>query len=590
MAHFNIRQFTSIIAERVYEPQQLSAPPNEPFPNTFLRNLTPYRLNLLASYGDLMYFPYSTSYIGCYKIHRSNGIMLEALPAIKIYPATPVNNVRVAVFDNRFGGPTLLLTGGSELNNLQSGSLTILQLPSSSKDHAPRDSFATVAHTFMLPLKSAWGLACQERKGLVALTSNSHLFILLSLVSTREIAYASSDEDEISERPAQVVRVVQTADTLHNIHTNNIPCIAFNEDGSMIATASIDSTFALYDIQVDPSNVVGGVHEFLPKRIVRKLCQCGERVPSSSDARRSNERAWVVHWVSNVFVCNIDCSTNFPDPSIRKVWERWDSQHNHGVWLTDNFDDGETVNLQNIFRLPNHPVSYAGNPPLYDDRTDDDSLDPLTKLRIRHFQQNAVRTESTKTLQVIENVEVEGNAHLDVSEGCNDKGKADKSKRGPIYNKLLLVCYEETIKLYRVYGDISLRADEGNIDSSEVELLDSLSVHAVGVSGRRQLMFTSVVEATELHALLVTAIGTGVLLLRIVTGFDKPDEKLEYGGWRRNPSLFVERIFPTTKDVTGVCIVERRSNCSFAQSTELWILQLDGCIECWDLSTQHSFC
>lgn len=669
MALVQPRPFTPVTCDQVFAAAKLPPPPNDPSPETFCQETPRYRLNILASHGDVLYFAYSRSFVARYQIHRSNGVMLCPLPACPVSPPTVINNMRVANFAPERGGNLMLMTGGSETSNAN-GTLTVLPLVALEDIH--------VARTFTLPVRSAWGLDVHDAVCRIAISSNSCAVLLLAIVTANTsinrgdsvsdeddaddpaivvsamepasdaapvpaiIGFGGLDNDDVAgvfmgagvqqqhdqggeESPpeadaCQQLQLVLNSEVLQDTHYNNIPCVAFAPGGDWLASASIDTTFALYDARSASStqtqdNVATGV--FVRQTTGRTVYHSGQGVRPEDDDSRLSERAWVVHWVSETVVSNLmDVPGRQGD--LCKVRERWRVQHLDKVWLTDECVDIAVPKMLNIFHRAHDTrvdrrTSRHNDVILYDDSIDKeiahdgcrDSDGEGGDRDDRHspFESSRVTTHDNKVWFGYVSGEY---AYLEDDEGQEGwqrwrrRQPQQQQNRHPQGNRLLLVCFEETIKLYRVSDDLATHVDsEGSVSGSDIELLDSLTIVSMGLWGPRQLMFTQVIEVAPLRALLVTAIGSGVIMLRIVTGvgYDDDDEMNKDQGdnttrnatqnasRKRKPSLFVERVFETEADVAGVTVVERKGDCRLTTSFELWILQHSGYVECWDLSS-----
>lgn len=592
--------FTTIKAELVYKSPCLEHPPHEASAATFLHRTPPFRINLLASDGDILYYAYSSSHLARYRIYRSNGIILKALPAIRITPASTVNNIRVADFDPSHGGRLLLMAGGSELTG-NNGTLSVLQLPTGgcNPSHQSEDiDTSSVVYTFSLPVLSAWGLGIHREKGLIAVSSNSRSVILLTAIASRQFVFDSDESDEnygdhgalqpadqAGVQSAVQIRLVPIADALRGTHLNNIPGVAFSHNGQLIATASVDTTFAISEIRPsEQPTVIVGLNQFIQHQTGRRLVQLGRRVHSRDDARRSTERAWIVHWIPHSFVCYLGRAAGVPDtPSIEQARNRWTSQRSLSSWAPN---PGSPIKSPNIFQPYHYPIEHTGHAFLYDDRVDEDPSDAQyseklesTKGSKRHVERMDLRDPSIDSSD-----ETKAPIMTDfVPEGWTASQMSSSDGKS-----LLLVCYEKIIELYEVNDSLSQLSDQDLLSEGDVKLLDS--VHYGGANSHRQMMFTNVVEIPALRALLVTGIGSGVLLIRIVSGIDEDqfDNVGRRGDQTSRISLYVEEIFSTDADIAGVCVVEREGDSNQTRSFETWILQINGHIECWDLSSNQS--
>lgn len=696
--------YSGICCQQVHAPSRIPVPPHEQLPHLFPQSTPHYRLNLLVTdgSGDTLYFAYSRTHIARYRIRRCNGVQLEALPAASIHPPTIVNNVRVANFSASRGGRLLIMTGGSELTG-EHGTLSIMPLPpiSSGEDviqtrmrhgrktrrtrNMSRDSVLNrdrdrvrdggseaekvgKAHTFMLPVMSAWGLAVHDETCRIAVSSNSHAILVLSITTShafvnvaRDSSAANSstvapgagnsdtratspngpnlnhianidndggedgdnssnddeylDGDDHGEYDSddddpnatgdddggfeRRFRLIPLSDPLGGTHKENIPCLAFNRRGDRLASASIDTTFAMYDLS-ESSEPMDMIMDLLVPRVSgRTLFQSG--LPSNV-GRRGEQRVWAVQWTKRGNLPEVTAASQ----TGRCILNRFRSQHDEGVWLPDDGlglgTEADDEDAQDIFRhdceghtqSPNEPFS---NDPLvmYDDSNidqDDSSGDYVECEVLEQKPGRGIDTLSEKVEQ--------GFAFLpEVEKRAAWRKRPRGGKRDDGY---LLVGYEESIMLYSVSGGMNGETGDTEAEAEgkepDVVLLDSLHIHSMGLRGQRQVMFTNVIEIEKLKAFVVTGVGGGVFLIRIIEvelekeeGDDDDEEGRERGerGERGfGARLFVERVFMMENNVIGTCVVERESESRSLRSFELWILQQHGIIQCWDLSERQT--
>lgn len=583
--------FKSVKAELVYKSKRLEAPPHEQSRAAFLYRTPPFRINLIVSDGDILYYAYSSSHLARYRIHRSNGIILKALPAIRISPPTTINNIRIAEFEQCHGGRLLLMTGGSELTT-NNGTLSILQLPPRCNDNASQSDdldTSSVAHTFTLPVLSAWGLGIHEERGLIAVSSNSRAVTLLTTIASRQSIFDSMGDDEEYEgydasEAASQIQIVPIADALQDTHWNNIPSVAFSHDGNLVATASIDTTFAISDIRPSKERaVLAGLNHFVQQLSGRELIQIGQRVDPSGDARRTTGRAWLVHWISDSLVSYLGRGVGIPDtPSLDHARQRWASQRLRGPWIPNT---GGLVKSPDIFQPYDEPIEQSDHVLLYDDRVDELPSDVWDSEDIGRVKKSSSDVGHAVTSEQSTDPPNEMGSQNRNNSRFGKRMEQGESRSGN-GKSLLLVCYEGLIELYEVNDNLSQLSDEELLCEEDVKLLDS--VHYPGIYGRQ--MITNAIEIPALRALLVVGTGSGVLLIRIVTGIASDREHVvRRGGHGKGKfSLFVEEVFEAGADVAGTCVVERKGDSVLTHSFELWILKLNGHVECWDLSTPRS--
>lgn len=104
----------------------------------------------------------------------------------------------------------------------------------------PKDNFSRPSLTLKLPL-SAWGIDTHSSKILLAVSCNTHIIAIYHLGmgiegwewTTRTPGEANGDE------------------TVSNIvlrgHSNNIPCVGFDQSGMFIVSGSLDNSVRLWD-------------------------------------------------------------------------------------------------------------------------------------------------------------------------------------------------------------------------------------------------------------------------------------------------------------------------------------------------------
>lgn len=623
------RLYSSICCEKVYPNSRLKGPPNDPFPENFCDNAPSFRLNLLVADDDMLYFPYCNSRIARYRIHRSNGIQLEALPACEFQTPTVVNNVRIANFPPHRGGRLLVMTGGSEQND-ERGTLSILPLPSS-VDRLDR------AFTIVLPVLSAWGLAIHDSTCRIAVSCNSLVVLILAVTITQAYVFAGRDggagavtsptgvenantgdvqpgnveagqldgvnlTDEVPGDPSEmsesdgtlgiqshlhggnVIRqfsVVRLGNILQGTHLNNIPCVAFNQSGNRLASASIDTTFAMYGLSevYDAFNV--NMESFVPGVFGQMLFQSSAPLPALRDGRREAQRTWAVHWV-----------TQGTPPTVSdnqgSVWSAARHQHYEGAMLSLGFKSVDACSSLTLFAGAHKmPVDSSAEVVLYDDGDEFDETKNVRAIPAVPQRDRRDFNMQGETVHRIKNTE--GQQPFALLPTTTDSTPRRKRPRSGINDEnLLLVGLEETLKLYAV-RERCQKPDDGSAREPEVCLLDTLNFKTLGIGGPQMHMFTNVIEIPLLNAFIVTSVGGGVFLVRVVNlpnsfGPLKPigNNSSEFAA--DEPSLFLERVFFTNRNVIGTCVIEREPNCRPLRSYELWILQQDGTIECWDLS------
>lgn len=615
--------YTSLAYSQILAQTRLPTPLNEHA--SYIQDTPRYRLNLLATDGDVLYFPYSSSRIARYRIRRSNGVQLEPITTCTITPPIVINNIRIANFATHRGGHLLLMTGGSQAST-ESGTLTILQLPNSHLD-------PSCAYTYPLPVTSAWGLAVHNPTGRIAVSSNSQTTLVLAIATHQGFIYhqnrtdsptaavpgqtldepsahtQSTPPDTITHDFYRRFRLVPMTRFLNNTHRNNIPCVAFNKSGNLLASASIDTSFALYDMSetCEPFPMVMDL--LVPCLSGRRLFQNVIPVPAHDDIYRVRQRNWAVHWLDEHFVCAVN--------GLTAVRHAWFDQHQDGIWVSESFDENRQSARPDLFlrygagagagvrrgALAHRPgVSGAS---LYDDSPNElpddwkhphlaeDAEDIHKKKQVR-----GPESEKSSCFAIASDKYGYPSSQKEAESGWRKRRRKESDCENGRKTSLLLVCLEEAIELYEVAEAIKDHvAAEGVWKRDDVRMIDSLHINSVGLHGREQFIYSNVIEVPKLKAVIVTGICGGVFLIRIVVGGvvplgDGPEGMIIDGEeplWRLEngikPSLFVERIFNTLENVIGTCVVEREAECSLLRSNELWILQQNGTIEAWDLSS-----
>lgn len=673
-----------VSCEQVYGPTFLPPPPHETA-RTFPRaSSTRYRLNLLVTdgNGDSLYYAYSRSHVARYRIHRSNGIQLEALPATTIHPPTVINNMRVAHFAPHRGGDLLLMTGGSELTG-ENGTLSIMPLPRPSpypkhrnkrirRGRSPSRFSSVRAHTFTLPVRSAWGLAVHDETCRIAVSSNSHSVLLLSITTSNTFVNVDNSggissgisaapqpntgigtvggvagtgantgannnnydnnlgsgddgdesDDDYENRDGDIerrFRLVPISEDLRGTHRNNIPCVAFNERGDRLASASIDTTFAVYDLSYasDPCDMIMDL--FAPRVSGRMLYQNSTPLCPSRDGRTLNERMWGVHWTNRAGLPVLQ--TSRADAS---TIERFYIQQVHNMWWIpselmggDELKDEEDISKcifgpsGEIAKEIRNPLSSGRDIVLYDDYNDFE-MSKQHILSVAQANIDYTRTDKSNRRErpSSDKQEVEGFTFF--PESSKQRGWRKQTKKGRD-DGFLLVALESKLRLYSIRENPDQEeADCGENDGAEGEkkglgeLVHELNLYWAAQSNgsNAQVMFTNIIEIEELRAYVLTGVGGGVFLIRIVDVDTDIDTENKTSGSSHEkecdnerdlqiealggPQLFVERVITTEHNVIGTCVVERKSECRSLRSFELWILEQDGKVQCWDLCERQS--
>lgn len=571
----------------------LLPPPNHPSSSLSL-HIPRYRLNQLATDGDYLYVPISSSQIARYHINRACGITLVPQPPIRLVPPVTINNLRVANFPPENGGHVLLMTGGNG-GSSDRGSVTVLPLLRHSQ------TSTSLAHTYYLPLQSTWGLAIHNKTAKFAVSSNSMGAIVLSLDNTRSPAPSRlSTILNTSHNPEQLhppLQMIEQTNLIMEPHTHNIPAVHFSPCGNFLATASIDCSFAIYNISHNS---------------VKLLSQSQDHQHYHSIEHRV-ERCWSVHWLHKDICVPVIDSDN--------VWQAWGQQRQLGnEWTPPPSYTYKPSNYRpNIFH-PNPTEEPNSSQLFYPTVLYDDSHPIETVQSTRKI--NAVRRTPLEQRPGTSGYAPSGMTEEAISNAyASDSIDHERELQGPLVSvgtqnaqpfiastpyplakrsmqdtrehkvdgsQLLLVCREETISLHRIDTQNLEATFENNTGKGSnldgTEILDSLKIF---LNKMYQLphIYTNVIEIPQLNLIIVTSVNIGVILLRILRPaaesiLDVADISLE----RATPCLFVEKIISPPGDyVIGTCVVERPGDNLATTSFELWITMQDAAVECWDL-------
>lgn len=444
-------------------------------------------------------------------------------------------------------------------------------------------------------MRSAWGLAIHPPSGKVAISSNSYNVLVFNLCpSSPPTASAATPSPPIRLQDSQAR--LEASFEIRDAHLNNIPTLNFSPCGTMLSSASIDSTFAIYDM-FDSG---------------RLIYQSATPVPDAADPTRDTERCWITHWISQPVPVPVSAA----DP----VWQAWLEQRGSTVRFVVPVDYAYvSPTRRSIFDR-----SDDRHVPFVDERSPDSSYDdtqPLEHQPVRPTMYKSTfatrrkekRKRSTSHLESLaapsqaqnETPLASGSvpsAHSFRWSGLSDDSDDSNLEHLPRHRRqpnekdnngmLMLVCREETISLCRVRRDLrdapgatTSSSNDNPLRNQHVQMLDSIRISPKDIT-LRQVMYTNVIEVPQLSLLIVTAVSTGVILLRVMQPVLDP--LLDGPGMldiSTNPVLLIERVItPEFDNVIGTCVVEREADTLAATSFELWILSQDGRIECWDIS------
>lgn len=567
-----------------------------------------YRLNVLAAHDDILYIAASNNEITRLKIRRSRGIVLEQLPSSTISPPTVINNVRVAPFSTHASSHALVLTGGNE-NQRASGRLVLLPLTSAQDPSPP------IAKAFRTRTNSAWGLDIHPFLPRIAVSSNSRVIFIYTfrqpqpsaaLRDNIQPAVHSAQNNALANQQQLIIAPNQTqqpaqpndeqsgsdsgSDTgsgasdlddpdvqndhqhhLHDyfeqhhphaarVHLNNIPCVRFHNRGHLLASASIDCTFAVYDMTT--SNLISSF-------------QSG--IPAARDRYHTNaeERCWQTHWVSPGMIQNAD--------ENHKVWSMHSWQSSSApTWAPPNFVC-ELGPVPPLLTRHGNSVRRAQTKSLYDDRQ---LLEPIHD--IPHSESQNLRSSASELVFDINAVFDEPTAsQREVSIAAENKqalalktSTITEDTPDPfIEGELMLVCFEKSIELHHILLSSDPTPDASGLPITSPHRRRARKLDRIQLNTRtRQVMVTQVIEIAPLSLIVCTAVNTGVLFIRILRS-QTPTSLGE-------PSLFIERVIKIDA-ICGACVIERHGSVLAEFCAELWIFTADGHLQCWELSREE---
>lgn len=533
-------EVTELLAPTALPSPRATDPPHLALPS--------YRLNLLAAHDGVLYLAAEDDAVFAYAICRANGLSVRPMAAFPVVPPTPVNNIRVARFPDRFGGPSLLLAGGDALVPAASGSISVLRLANLPTGSPDDQTAARIAETFYLNgLKSAWGLSADEASGRVAVSTNSHCAAVLSVAETGADAFVS-----------------QAVPPLAGTHFSNIPCVSFSHSGRLLGSASIDRTFAVFDVApLRPS----------ARRILQsRQCQPDDDAP--------DEWCWAFEWITPRTPRMLD-----PDdvawPTLLK--HRYspsptrlaDALHEAPIAAAAAKAAALVARLRLLHgtspprkrrRTPSplRPLPSPPTPPVYDDA---DGVG-LPERDVRRRRRRAPLASTARP-------RVRGEAKA--SEGPRVRlSRIPCSRAAEPEDSLFVVGREHTLSLHRVVGGA------GCVELDRVEPFGCEQ----GMRSRAARL-SDIVEVPELSAVLVTQQhGAGVAVVRIVRRpasdgelpeFPVPHEAIRY-------LLVVETVIGAARAgwIAGSCVV-RRDVAHRPPVFEVFVVREAGTVEAYEV-------
>lgn len=511
--------------------------------------LPSYRLNLLAAHGDRLYLAAEDDAVYSYAIRRANGLSVEPVTAYPIVPPTPVNNVRVANFTARHGGPTLLLAGGDVHAPGANGSLSILRLPVCDPllDLDTDENAVVSAETFYLTdLKSAWGLSADPASGRVALSTNSHCAVVLRMPEV-----TNPDNFPAFSFPP-----------LAGTHFGNIPCVSFSHTGNLLGSASIDTTFAVFAVHPDRS-------------YFRRMLQSPQRNPHDETPA---EWCWALTWISprtprplpaRDTPALVAHRTSPASRSLAAVLREAPVVGAAAARIASLQITGERRTTRKRRRVPS-PRRSPPAPPLYDDA--DGRLDPLkphltdcTNLPPPHPVSPSGGIRKTLTSP---------SSPFAASRRIRSEGTTWSTAREP-EDSLFVIARESSLSLHRMVGRTA---------SVEIDRVDPFVDRRA-----RHSRLSEVVEIPEISALLVTQqYSGGIAVVRIVRRANAEGEVEDVQAEAHESiryMLVVEGIIGGERSgwIAGSCVVKREVE-RMSPVFELFIIRADGTIEGFEIS------
>eukprot|EP00177_Eucheuma_denticulatum_P001112 GFKZ01002018.1.p1 GENE.GFKZ01002018.1~~GFKZ01002018.1.p1 ORF type:complete len:610 (-),score=58.66 GFKZ01002018.1:122-1951(-) len=565
---------------------QLPAPPGE---LSFPTCIPVYRLNLLATDNTHLYLAHSTSRIAVYRIHRSKGLSLVPIASVPLPRPTTINNIRF--FNSSSAGPLLIMAGGCE-RPAEPASLSILRLPTA---QTVTPEFWESADTRIRRFRydSAWGLDIYQGDATndprIAFSNNSRRIVELSLANLM-----LGDQDVQMEAPH----------VLPVIHSNNIPCVSFSNDGQLLASASLDGTYAIYDMRR------GG--EVLYRSVRPNLNRW-------RDFESMEMGCWMVYWVNRKMVTSVAGGD--------VAWGEQRTQRNRTRVLTPfefslpNIHDHGL--RQSVFDCMNSDTVGKDDAPLplYNDAGGDGQRDWVGSLGCGPSAPYEGK-ESNDVAGVGASAPMDTESHEDYKdrEGANsqEEQRRDKHMKAmqpdghemPMLNigvgfqmdcdkcevdeknkrderddnyKLLLVGRRAEVTLYKVkYEKHNSIPGCGERRRLLVEKVDMVTVY------RRREPWRSgwcikVEEVPSLGVLVLAVTGLGVVLLRVSENNGR--ERLFTDSTLTRIDGFASRdLVVSGTRIAGMCVVEPEgSKDCVGHPVEVWVAWVSGQVKCWEI-------
>ncbi|CDF32534.1 unnamed protein product [Chondrus crispus] len=560
----------------------------------FASSLPSGKMNLLATDGHHLYLGHSRESIAVYVISRSRGTQLIPIISVPVEPPVSINNLRVADFPEEKGGSLLLMAGG-RADGQEHASISALRIPRPVPELLRDECSLTTswswkmsrACTVTVPLCSAWGLDVHNPTGRFALSANSRKILVLSFDgdNLRAILAGEARNESSSERfPEEILSF--EAEPITSTYQNNIPTVKFSPCGNLLASGSIDCSFALHDVK-------SGTYA------------SGETLYQShmeeSEESFWNEFVWCVHWFDDSAMCEVPSTDNVWLESDMQATRQWRQVKNglsfhpaprRSIFLNREDIRSVTCSRNGIARYddcvePDPSLGADAARQWYEDQFrehhvcdeyDKNAAASVASQSINHsIPYEDERGEFLERQRKTRKQGFTGWQHGELTDDGDDKKVDGKQER------FLLVGREFSLYLYRVIGD---RPAKNSMPFVE-------EVHRLQVFSRPRGYPNSAVldclEMFQLSAFVLIARGHGVVLLRVLRGsHDSGSEALR---------LYTERTFPQPSlngpwrrehaSVIGACILPRGEVENGTDCYELWILWRNGMIEAWELSQER---
>lgn len=140
--------------------------------------------------------------------------------------------------------------------------------------HFPKDNFSRPPLNLKAPM-SAWGIDTHSSRRLLAISCNAHIVTLYHL------GMGIEDWEWTTTAPAP-------GETIPNIvlrgHSNNIPCVAFDQSGMYIVSGSLDTTVRVWECKSG--------------QLLRMVNNRADTYDFFYHGSSANDRVWAVRFVN----------------------------------------------------------------------------------------------------------------------------------------------------------------------------------------------------------------------------------------------------------------------------------------------------